>query len=93
MSKKNFTAADESRYNVIGAANKGKRPYTRADPANPPEEYRFTVRMPAEYGTFMSELAYRERSTITAEFQRLVKEEIERRPDILEYIDELNKKL
>ena len=71
---------------------KGKRPYTRLDPRDEaPEEYRFTVRMPGEYGRFMNELAYQDRSTITAEFERLVAEEMERRPDVIKSLDELNK--
>jgi len=73
-------------------AKKGTRPYTRLDPRDEaPEEYRFTVRMPGEYGRFMNELAYQRRSTITAEFARLVAEEMERRPEIIASLDELNK--
>ena len=73
-------------------AKKGTRPYTRFNPLEePPEEYRFTVRMPGEFGRFMNELAYQRRSTITAEFARLVEEEMERRPEILASLDELNK--
>ena len=72
-------------------AAKGTRPYTRLDPRNePPAEYRFTARMPGEYGRFLNELAYQRRSTITAELQRLVREEMERRPEILASLDELN---
>lgn len=103
MAKKDFTQSDREKYRgIIAAANedqktretnakKGKRPYSRLDPREPaPEEYRFTVRMPGECGRFIAELAYQERSTITAEFTRLVTEEMERRPDILEKLDELN---
>ena len=73
-------------------AKKGTRPYTRLDPREEaPEEYRFTVRMPGEFGRFMNELAYQRRSTITAEFARLVEEEMERRPEIMDSLDELNK--
>lgn len=100
--KQDFTAADRDRYaGQIGAKDeaqaatnqaKGTRPYTRLDPRKEaPEEYRFTVRMPGEYGRFMNELAYQRRSTITAEFQRLVAEEMERRPEIMDSLDELNK--
>lgn len=72
-------------------AAKGARPYTRLDPRKPaPAEYRFTARMPGEYGRFLNELAYQRRSTITAEIMRLVAEEMERRPEILESLDELN---
>ena len=68
------------------------RQYNRLDPRDePPEEYRFTVRMPGEYGRFMNELAYQRRSTITAEFQKLVAREMEEHPEILESLDELNK--
>lgn len=67
------------------------RPYTRLDPRKAaPKEYRFTARMPGEYGRFLNELAYQRRSTITAELQRLVKEEMDRHPEILASLDELN---
>ena len=100
--KQDFTTADKNKYkDIIGSidtentedinATKGARPYTRLDPRKPaPTEYRFTARMPGEYGRFLNELAYQRRSTITAELQRLVKEEMERRPEILASLDELN---
>lgn len=67
------------------------RPYNRLDPRKAaPKEYRFTARMPGEYGRFLNELAYQRRSTITAELQRLVKEEMDRHPEILASLDELN---
>lgn len=68
-----------------------KRAYNRLDPRNEaPKEYRFTARMPGEYGRFLNELAYQKRSTITAEIQRLVGEEMEKHPEILASLDELN---
>lgn len=104
MAKKNtdFTAADIEKYNPIGAANTEdtktttntedtKRQYNRLDPRKEaPAEYRFTARMPGEYGRFLNELAYQRRSTITAELQRLVKEEMDKHPEILASLDELN---
>ncbi len=96
--KKDFTAADKNKYSAIGAASTtnttnttNTRHYNRLDPRNePPKEYRFTARMPGEYGRFLNELAYQRRSTITAELQRLVAEEMERHPEILASLDELN---
>jgi len=103
--KKDYTQADRNLYSgIIQAANedttsttntsnteKTTRKYTRLDPREEaPAEYRFTARMPGEYGRFLNELAYQRRSTITAELQRLVKEEMERRPEILASLDELN---
>ena len=68
-----------------------KRQYNRLDPRKEaPKEYRFTARMPGEYGRFLNELAYQRRSTITAELQRLVAEEMDRHPEILASLDELN---
>ena len=70
---------------------KKTRQYNRLDPRNEaPKEYRFTARMPGEYGRFLNELAYQRRSTITAEVQRLIKEEMDRHPEILASLDELN---
>lgn len=67
------------------------RQYNRLDPRKEaPKEYRFTARMPGEYGRFLNELAYQRRSTITAELQRLVKEEMDKHPEILASLDELN---
>ena len=70
---------------------KTTRPYKRLDPREaPPAEYRYTARMPGELGRFLNELAYQRRSTITAEITRLVREEMERHPEILASLDELN---
>ena len=102
--KKDFTAADKSKYSAIGAASTtdttdtkntetttNTRQYNRLDPREEaPKEYRFTARMPGEYGRFLNELAYQRRSTITAELQRLVAEEMERHPEIMASLDELN---
>jgi hypothetical protein len=104
MAKKDFTAADKAKYSAIGAASTedttntkntetttNTRQYNRLDPRKEaPKEYRFTARMPGEFGRFLNELAYQRRSTITAELQRLVAEEMERHPEILASLDELN---
>ena len=85
------TSDTESTETTIKTSKAGRRTYTRLDPRKaPPEEYRFTARMPGEYGRFLSELAYQRRSTITAELQRLVKEEMDKHPEILASLDELN---
>ena len=106
MAKANtdFTAKDKEKYSPIGAASTqdtsgtkntenttNTRKYNRLDPRDEaPKEYRFTARMPGEYGRFLNELAYQRRSTITAELQRLVKEEMDKHPEILASLDELN---
>ena len=98
--KKDFTAADKSKYSgIIGGIDTentetttNTRHYNRLDPREEaPKEYRFTARMPGEYGRFLNELAYQRRSTITAELQRLVKEEMAKHPEILASLDELNR--
>ena len=77
--------------NTKDASRYGRRTYNRLDPRDEaPAEYRFTARMPGEYGRFLNELAYQRRSTITAELQRLVKEEMDKHPEILASLDELN---
>ena len=102
--KTDFTAKDKEKYSPIGAASTtgtsdtkntenttNTRKYNRLDPRDEaPKEYRFTARMPGEYGRFLNELAYQRRSTITAELQRLVKEEMDKHPEILASLDELN---
>ena len=100
MAKKDFTKADRSKYSgIIGGIDTETtentetttRHYNRLDPRNEaPKEYRFTARMPGDYGRFLNELAYQRRSTITAELQRLVKEEMDKHPEILASLDELN---
>ncbi len=84
------TESTETTENIENTTNT-KRKYNRLDPRNEaPKEYRFTARMPGEYGRFLNELAYQRRSTITAELQRLVAEEMEKHPEILASLDELN---
>lgn len=91
-----FTGADREAYtdatSFIGeGTGKKKRGYTRLDVRKPaPKEYRFTARMPGEYGVYLNEKAYRERTTVTAIIQQLIKADIEAHPEIMEGLDELN---
>lgn len=71
--------------------DKPARTYNRLDPRKkPPKEYRFTARMPGEYGRFINELAYQRRSSVTAEICRLIEAEMKAHPEILANLDELN---
>lgn len=98
MAKKDFTQATKEQYfldttNTENTTNTTdtKRPYNRLDVKKPaPAEYRFTARMPGEYGRYLNEKAYRERSTITAVLQELVRADMEKHPEIMEGLDELN---
>jgi hypothetical protein len=91
-----FTGADREAYtdatSFIGeGTGKKKRGYTRLDVRKPaPKEYRFTARMPGEYGVYLNEKAYRERTTVTAIIQQLIKADMEAHPEIMEGLDELN---
>jgi len=81
----------ENAKNAKNVKNEGTRHYNRLDPRKEaPAEYRYTARMPGELGRFINELAYQRRSTITAEITRLVREEMERHPEIMASLDELN---
>ena len=91
-----FTGADREAYtdatSFIGeGTGKKKRGYTRLDVRKPaPKEYRFTARMPGEYGVYLNEKAYRERTTVTAIIQQLIKADMEAHPEIMDGLDELN---
>lgn len=91
-----FTGADRGAYtdatSFIGdGAGKKKRTYNRLDPTKPaPKEYRFTARMPGEFGVYLNEKAYQERTTVTAIIQQLIKADMEAHPEIMEGLDELN---
>lgn len=91
-----FTGADREAYtdatSFIGdGTGKRKRGYNRLDVRKPaPKEYRFTARMPGEYGVYLNEKAYRERTTVTAIIQQLIKADMEAHPEIMEGLDELN---
>lgn len=56
------------------------------------KEYRFTCRMPGEYGAFLQEWAWLNRSTITEMLQELVKKAMDEHPEVFESMDALNKK-
>lgn len=106
MTKKQFTKYDaigakeiqntkdiQNISNISNTTNilKGKRPYTRLDPTEPaPDEYRFTARMPGICGVYLNEKAYKDRSTITAEIQKLVEADMKKHPEIIAGLDELN---
>lgn len=91
-----FTDADRGTYtdatSFIGdGTGKKKREYKRLDPTKPaPKEYRFTARMPGEYGVYLNEKAYQQRTTVTAIIQQLIKADMEAHPEIMEGLDELN---
>lgn len=91
-----FTGADREAYTdattFIGdGTGRKKRSYNRLDPTKPaPKEYRFTARMPGEYGVYLNEKAYRERTTVTAIIQQLIRADMEAHPEIMEGLDELN---
>lgn len=91
-----FTGADREAYTdattFIGdGTGRKKRAYNRLDPTKPaPKEYRFTARMPGEYGVYLNEKAYRERTTVTAIIQQLIRADMEAHPEIMEGLDELN---
>lgn len=91
-----FTGADRGAYtdatSFIGdGTGKKKREYNRLDPTKPaPKEYRFTARMPGEYGVYLNEKAYQQRTTVTAIIQQLIKADMEAHPEIMEGLDELN---
>lgn len=104
MRKTDFTSKDRSTNEDAIAAqfiqtasasqteeSKDKRKYNRLDPRQPrKEEYRYTIRVNGDQGRFINELAYRDRTSINAEIQRLIAAEMKKRPDILEGLDELN---
>lgn len=107
MAKTDFTAKETTFNSFIGSKNtenatntnntenttNTKRHYNRLDPRkDAPEEYRFTARMPGLYGLYLNEKAWRTRSSITAVLQELVKADMEKHPEILEALDELNAK-
>ena len=98
--KKDFTEIDKNRFSgTFGTEEPEKkeeptlRKYTRLNPTKPetvPKEYKFTARMPGEYGRFLSEYAYQRRISITQLIQEIVAAEMERHPEILANLDELN---
>ena len=100
---KDFKAREEERtINAIGASEaaassssekKAKRSYKRLDPREPaPEEYHFTLKLPGEYGRYLSQKAYLERITITELLNNLVAEDMEKNPHILRDLDKEAKK-
>lgn len=100
--KKDFTK-EETRYNPIAAKNTenttnttntndtkntAKRKYERLDPRNEaPEEYRFTARMPGDYGRYLVEKAYQNRTSVTKTLQSLIEEDMKKHPEILKGLE------
>lgn len=79
--------------NVEKTTNTKRKKYTRLDVTKPaPKEYRFTARMPGEFGVYLNQKAWREHSTITQVIQDLVAADMatEEGQEILAEIDELN---
>lgn len=58
----------------------------------PKEFYRFNMRLPAEYQQYLAEMAWRNRTTITAYMTDLVKADMEAHPEWRDSLDILNTK-
>ncbi len=61
-----------------------------AEPAQ--QYYRFNMRLPQQYQTYLAEMAWRNRTTITAYMQDLVAKDMEAHPEWKDTLDILNTK-
>lgn len=94
-----IAAASENISNTENVENTTKtkttkrKKYERLDVTKPaPEEYRFTARMPGEYGVYLNQKAWRNHSTVTKVIQELVAADMatEEGQEILKELDALN---
>lgn len=58
----------------------------------PEKWYRFNFRLPADYQQYLSEMAWRNRTTITAYITALVKADMDAHPEWRDSLDILNTK-
>lgn len=69
-----------------------KRKWNRLDPRDPaPKQYRFNARMDGLLGKYLNQKAWLNHASVTATLEQIVREDMERHPEILESLDELNK--
>lgn len=74
--KMDFAKADRTKYSAIG----NKEAETKA----PDQDYKYTVRVPAEYGKYLNQLAWEKRSSIRAEIMRMIADDIKKNKDVME---------
>ena len=65
---------------------------TQDSAAAPQKWYRFNMRIPVEYQEYLAEIAWRNRTTITAYLTELVKADMEAHPEWRDSLDILNTK-
>lgn len=92
MPKKNFANDDDNKYSVIGAKTVNNTDSTNnvKDTKEQKEEYRFSAYFTGAQGRYLQEKKWRERKSITAILQELVAEDMNKHPEILDGMDELN---
>ena len=82
----------------IGAANTTNTNDTQSIKGRPAttdteakaDDYRFNARFTALQGKYIQEKAWQTRKSITATLQNIIEEDMEKHPDIVKAIDELN---
>lgn len=64
---------------------------TEKKPAAKQEYYRFNLKVPIEYKDYLQEMAWKQRTTITAYLSELIRADMEAHPDWADGLDGLNK--
>lgn len=80
--KQNFTQIDQTKYaekNQYSAI--GSKP--TEDKKDEPD-YKYTIRIPADYGKYLNQIAWEHRSTVRAEIMRLIEADIKKNKEVME---------
>ena len=86
----NNTKRTKNTKNTESAKNTKGRP-TTTESTPQPDDYRFNARFTALQGKYLQEKAFVTRTrSITAVLQKIVEEDMQRHPEIVKTIDELN---
>lgn len=91
-SKKDFTEKERSAGIIGGIGDEPQASRAGRKPGNDrtKAEYRFAVRLDNREGVFLQEWAWQRRTSINEVVRGIVREAMEKHPEVLEGIDELN---
>ena len=90
MAKKDFTQKDAETTDIVATRTEESTAPGKAEKEKLTE--RFTARFTAEEWAYLTEYHWQKRISITEIIRGLVKEDMKKHPEILEGIDELNRR-
>ena len=85
-----FTAPTQNPYNALIQSTTPEQAPTEKKKKTHPDDYRFSMRVSAECGEYLREMAWRNRITITEFIARIIEADMLEHPEWKDTVDVLN---